>query len=66
MTPPSERALTLRQIDQARSDFALFEDQLEFIMGQLARMPTRAYLCRVLLLATASIWALLAVVLLIR
>jgi hypothetical protein len=44
----------------------LIEDQLEFIMGRLARMPARAYLCRMLLLATASVWALLAVLLLIR
>jgi hypothetical protein len=63
---PNENTLTLRQADQARTDFALIEDQLEFIMGQLARVPTRAYLCRTLLLATASVWALLAVVLLIR
>ena len=66
MTPPSERALTLRQADQARTDFALIEDQLEFLAGQLARVPTRAYLCRMLLLATASIWALLAALLLLR
>jgi hypothetical protein len=33
-------------------------------MGQLARMPTRAYLCRTLLMATASVWALLLVLLL--
>ncbi len=66
MTPPSDRALTLRQIDQARTDFALIEGHLEFIAGQLARVPTRAYLCRMLLLATASVWALLAVLLLIR
>jgi hypothetical protein len=53
------RQFTLRQVDQTRNDFALIEDQLEFIMGQLARVPTRAYLCRTLLLATASVWALL-------
>ena len=41
MTPPSERALTLRQIDQARTDFALIEDHLEFIASQLAKQPTR-------------------------
>jgi hypothetical protein len=34
--------LTLRHADQARADFALIESNLEFIMGQLARMPTRA------------------------
>jgi hypothetical protein len=63
---PDEHILTLRQADQARTDFALIEDQLEFIMGQLARVPTRAYLCRTLLLATASVWALLVTILLIR
>jgi hypothetical protein len=56
----------LRQADQARTDFALIDSDLELIMGQLARLPTRAYLCRMLLLAKASIWALLAVVLLLR
>jgi hypothetical protein len=30
-------------------------------MSQLARLPTRAYLCRMLLLTTASLWALLGV-----
>jgi hypothetical protein len=33
-------------------------------MGQLARVPSRAYLCRTLLLATASVWALIALLLL--
>ena len=61
-----EHTLTLRQTDQARTDFALIDSDLELIMRQLARLPTRAYLCRMLLLATASIWALLAVVLLLR
>ena len=58
--------LALRQADEARTEFALIEEHLESIAGQLARVPTRAYLCRTLLLATASIWALLAVVLLLR
>jgi hypothetical protein len=48
----------------ARTDFALPESHLETIAGRIARVPTRAFLCRMLLLATASIWALLAVVLL--
>lgn len=43
---PDEHTLALQQADQARTDFALIEDQLEFMMGQLARVPTRAYLCR--------------------
>jgi hypothetical protein len=63
---PDERTFTLRQADQARTDFAFIEDQLEFLAGQLARVPTRAYLCRTLLLATASVWALLLALWLLR
>jgi hypothetical protein len=36
-----EYNLTLRQADQARADFAAIEGDLQFIMGQLARIPTR-------------------------
>ena len=46
--------LTLRQADQARSDFSAIESDLRFVMSQLAQLPTRAYLCRMLLLSTAS------------
>jgi hypothetical protein len=52
---PDERTLTLLQADRARTDFAAIEADLEFIMGQLARTPTRAFLCRTLLLATAKV-----------
>jgi hypothetical protein len=54
--------LALRQADQARSDFAAIEGDLKFIMSQLARLPTRAYVCRMLLLSTASLWTLLGAV----
>jgi hypothetical protein len=63
---PNEYPLALRQADQARTDYALIEEHLECLSGQVAQLPTRAYLCRTLLLATANLWALLAVVLLIR
>jgi hypothetical protein len=56
--------LKLRQADQARTDFALLESNLGIIAGQLARLPTRAYLCRTLLVATASVWALVGAVVL--
>jgi hypothetical protein len=36
-----ERILTLRQADQARTDFALLESNLEFIVSRLSRLPTR-------------------------
>ena len=48
--------------DQTRSDFAAIEGDLQFVMSQLARVPTRAYLCRMLLLSTASLSALLGAV----
>jgi hypothetical protein len=41
-----QRQFTLRQVDQARTDFALIESNLEFIAGQLVRVPTRADLAR--------------------
>ena len=36
-----ERILTLRQADQARTDFALIESNLELLAGRLSRLPTR-------------------------
>ena len=38
--------LTLRQADQARTDFAIIEDHLEAIHARLARVPTRAEMAR--------------------
>ena len=45
---------TLRQADQARADFAAIESQLEFMMGQLVRLPTRKDLARLVLLGALS------------
>jgi hypothetical protein len=42
---PDEHTLTLRQADEARSDFAAIEDELDFIKDQLARLPTRKERC---------------------
>ena len=42
--PPTEYELTLRQADQARADFAAIEDGIEFIIGQMARLPTQSHL----------------------
>jgi hypothetical protein len=39
-----EHTLTLLQADQARTDSTLIEGNLEFIMGQLARVPTRIFM----------------------
>ena len=64
LTDKPDYSLTLRQTDQARSDFAAIEGDLHFVMSQLAQLPTRAYLCRMLLLSTASPWALLGAVVL--
>ena len=58
-----ERILTLRQADQARTDFALIESNLEFIMGRLSRLPTRGDLAMAalgIIISTAALvilWA---------
>ena len=36
-----ERRLTLRQADQARTDFAQILDELDFMRSQIARLPTK-------------------------
>ena len=36
-----QHQFTLRQIDQTRTDFAMIEEHLEFLAGQLALIPTR-------------------------
>jgi hypothetical protein len=45
-----ERRLTLRQADQARTDFAIIESDLEFLMQQIARL--RGELWRICLIGT--------------
>jgi hypothetical protein len=55
-----EYNLTLRQADRAREDFSAILDELDLVKWQLARLPTRAYFCRTLLVATASVWVILA------
>ena len=57
-----EYRLTLRQADQAREDFAIILDELDFVKGQLSRVPTRAWLSRMAWMGFGSVWALLAVV----
>jgi hypothetical protein len=53
----------LHQADQARTDFAIIEGHLEFIAGQLARLPTRRDLAKAalgIIISTAALvilWA---------
>ena len=60
---PDEHTLTLRQLDQARTDFAAIESDLQFVMGQLARLPTRRDLAKAalgIIISTAALvilWA---------
>ena len=60
---PDEHTLTLHQADQSRSDFAAIETDLQFVMGQLARLPTRRDLAKAalgIIIATAALvilWA---------
>jgi hypothetical protein len=41
-----QHQFTLQQIDQTRTDFAMIEDHLEFLAGQLTRVPTRGDLAK--------------------
>jgi hypothetical protein len=59
-----ERPLTLRQADQARADFAVIGDDLDFIKGQLERIPKEG--ARIVLLGTPANAALVILVLLVR
>jgi hypothetical protein len=38
---PDDHSFTLRQVDLQRSDFAVIQEDLEFLKAQLARVPTR-------------------------
>jgi hypothetical protein len=51
---PDERSFTLRQIDQARTDFASIDSDLQFIMERLSRMPTRKEIWRATLLGVTT------------
>ena len=60
---PDEHTLTLRQADQVRTDFAAIESDLQFVMGQLARLPARRDLAKAalgIIISTAALvilWA---------
>jgi len=41
-----EHTLTLQRADQARTDFCLIDNNLKFVMGQLAELPMRAYIAK--------------------
>ena len=46
MPDDPESRLTLRQADQARTDFAIIESDLEAIYARPSRLPTRVDLVR--------------------
>ena len=46
MSNDPEQRVTLRHADQARTEFAIIEEELEAIYARLASMPTRADLAR--------------------
>jgi hypothetical protein len=50
MPDDPERYLTLRHADQARTDFAIIEDDLEAIYARVARLPSRGEVWRVCLI----------------
>jgi hypothetical protein len=53
---------TLRQIDQARGDLYGIADEIEALKLQIAALPSRAYVSRLALIATGTVWALIGAV----
>lgn len=53
-----EHAFKLRQINQARGDLYAIADELEILKAQIARLPTRAFVSRLALMAAGTLWAL--------
>jgi hypothetical protein len=53
-----EHAFKLRQVGQARGDLYAIADELEILKAQIARLPTRAFVSRLALMATGTLWAL--------
>jgi hypothetical protein len=53
-----EYSFTLRRIDQTRGDLDAIADEVEFLRAQLAQMPTRMDMARLVLLATLTTSAL--------
>ena len=60
---PDQNLLTLRHANQPRTDFAAIESDLQFVRGQLARLPTRRDLAKAalgIIISTAALvilWA---------
>jgi hypothetical protein len=61
-----ERPLTLRPADPARVDLAAIGDDLDFIKCQLARIPTRKELARLISLGQLASAALCGIAALFR
>jgi hypothetical protein len=53
-----KNALKMCQIDQAHGDLYTVADELEILKAQIARLPTRAFVSRLALMATGTLWAL--------
>jgi len=60
-----ERRLTLRQADQARTDFAQILDELDFVRGQIARLPIKSEVSWIALRLTLGALAAVVVALLL-
>jgi hypothetical protein len=47
---PNQDQLALREVGQARTDFAAIQDDLEFLLQRITRLPTAPDLWRVAML----------------
>jgi hypothetical protein len=58
----NDNRFPLCQIDQARGDLCGIADEIEILKMQIASLPSRAYVGRLALMATATVWALIGAV----
>jgi len=58
----NEHTLKSHRVDSTQGGLYALSEQIEVIRMQLAGLPSRVYLCRIVLTATASVWALIAAV----
>ena len=61
-TDDPEHRFAVHQVDQVRGDVYAIAEEIEILKLQIASLPTRAYVSRLALMATGSVWALIVAV----
>jgi hypothetical protein len=62
---PDDSPFTLCQVDQARGDLCAVADEIAALKLQIADLPSRAYVSRIALMATDTVWLFIGVALML-